>query len=224
MRPHVVRQGEYLTRLASERGLDADEVWNHSANRELRERRPNRDILAPGDILRLPDPRPACAPIAAGGTRRYRASVPTVTVRVTLDSGRGPLAGERYEVHGVPGREPLRGSTGGDGVVAIELPVHVSHVDLHLPERGQILPLRVGHLDPPDEQSGRRSRLQHLGYLLPRPDELLHHPTLDDAAGPEGEPERLARAAAGFRRDRGLGDEPSTGETLDAALAERHGS
>lgn len=225
MRPHVVRQGDYLTRLAARMGFDADEVWNHDDNRELRERRPNREILAPGDILRVPDAPATSRPsFTSGGTRRYRARVPSVTVRVVLDGGQGPIANEPYEIHGLPGQEPLRGTTGADGLVSVELPVHVSRVDLVLPNRRQIHPLRVGHLDPAGERSGLRSRLAHLGYLLPHPGEVLSHPLLDDHGSLEAEPERLARAVRTFQQDRDLG---TTGQpdaqTMDA-LATRHGS
>jgi hypothetical protein len=232
MRPHVVRQGEYVTQLAARLGFDADEVWHHSANAELRERRPQRDVLAPGDVLRVPDqPGNRRPSFASGGTRRYRARVPVVTVRLVLDDGRGPIGDEPYEVHGLPGREPVRGTTGSDGVVRVDVPVHVSRVDLVLVRLAQTFPLLVGHLDPPDESTGLRSRLRGLGHLLPSPSEVLPHPLLLEHGTGEGEPERIRRALEAFRR--GEGHEPSeahgTSDADDArvtrdALVARHGS
>lgn len=222
MRPRVIAQGEYLTRIASELGFDADEVWNHSANRELRERRPNPEILAPGDILRVPErPTPTGAPIQRGGTHRYRAQVPRVMIRLILQG----CAGEPYELRGLPGGESRTGSVGSDGEVRFEVPTYVSEVELHLPRRQAIVPVRVGHLDPVDEASGERARLTQLGHLTPLPSELFRHPIafeLDPAS--EGADERLARARARFQEEQGQTPTGVADEALLRALRERHGS
>jgi N-acetylmuramoyl-L-alanine amidase len=222
MKPHVIAQGEYLTRLAAERGFDAAEVWNHPANRDLRARRPNPDILAPGDVVHLPDaPAPAGAPIQAGGTHRYRARVPRVTIRLLLQG----CAGEPYEIRGLPGAAPRTGTVAGDGELRFEAPTFVREVDILLPQRRTVIPVRIGHLDPADEASGERARLTHLGHLTPPPSDLFRHPIareLDPTA--EAAEERLSRARARFQEAQGL--EP-TGEASAAtlqALRERHGS
>ncbi len=48
MRPYVVRQGDYLVKLAFVHGFDAEEVWNDPKNEEIRGRRADHNILAPG--------------------------------------------------------------------------------------------------------------------------------------------------------------------------------
>ena len=48
MRPYVIRQGDYITKLAHQRGFDADAIWNDPKNQSLRERRTERF----GDRLR----------------------------------------------------------------------------------------------------------------------------------------------------------------------------
>ena len=70
--PHVVRQGEYLSRLAHRLGFDAESVWDHPDNAELKQARAHADQLLAGDLLWLPrqapEPRPrhACGPLPAG--------------------------------------------------------------------------------------------------------------------------------------------------------------
>lgn len=54
MVPYVVRQGDYLLKLAQRYGFDAEEVWSHPRNEDLRKLRKDHHILAPGDIVYLP--------------------------------------------------------------------------------------------------------------------------------------------------------------------------
>jgi hypothetical protein len=210
MQPYVIRQGDYLARLAHEIGFDADEVWNHESNRELRALRPNPQVLAPGDVLRVPDrPRTALS-INAGGTHRYRGHVPRVGVRVVLQDGGRPLADEPYVVEGAGA--PIEGRSDGQGLVRFEVPMHVREVLLPLPGRHVVLPVRVGYLDPVSDASGVRQRLRQLGYG----GQLGHG---GEAGGHEGD----RRAIAAFQSAHDL---PVTGEADDAtraALARTHG-
>src|SRR4051794_28495193 len=85
MRPYIVRQGDYLTKLARALGSDADGVWGHEQNRALREQRPTPDILHPGDVLHVPAPALATGPaISPHPHTRYRARVPAVEIKIRL--------------------------------------------------------------------------------------------------------------------------------------------
>lgn len=213
MRPYVIRQGDYLTRLAHRMGFDADAVWNDAANRELRERRPNREILHPGDVLRVPSPPPGGGLDLSSSTgNTYRARVPRIDVRVTLhDDAGAALASKAFVVHGMGA--PHRGTTDGAGLVALQVPLHVPEIELVLEETGRSYRLLIGAMDPIHERSGVAKRLTHLGYVSPF-----------DLA-PEGVPaSALHRAISAFQTARSL---PATGEIDDAtrdALVAAHGS
>jgi hypothetical protein len=207
-RPYVIRQGDYLTALAFRFGFDAQEVWGSADNEGLRARRPNPELLAPGDVLRIPDAPREGARVRIGTTNRYRARVPGVPIVLRLEDRGQPLADEPYRVEGLGA--PREGRSGADGVVRFEVPATVREVRVVLPRRQAVVPVRVGHLDPIEERSGVRQRLEHLGYYF-------------DMAG---EPTRETDAVAlrRFQRDRGLA---ATGELDDEtrrALAEAHGS
>src|SRR5262245_20480695 len=103
-RRYIVRQGDYLTRLAHRMGFDANEVWNDSRNADVRASRSSREVLAPGGVLWVPDTRSGGAPIAAGGTHRYSVRVPTVSVRFIVSDGDRPVADEPYVVEGLRSR------------------------------------------------------------------------------------------------------------------------
>jgi N-acetylmuramoyl-L-alanine amidase len=206
MQPYVVRQGEYLTALAARFGFDADEVWQHPQNRELRARRPNPDILAPGDVLHLPAPRLRSVPVRAGSTNRYRARIPTAALRITLRCDDAPVANEPFVVEGV--RPPRHGTTDGAGVAAFEIPLTATTVVIRLPGAGLLFPVGVGHLDPITEPSGVRARLRQLGHPVPR----------------DGDEQALAPAIQAFQRVSGLEPTGEMDERTRSALVSAHGS
>lgn len=58
----------------------------------------------------------------------------------------------------------MLGTSDGQGVVRIKVPVHITEVQLLLPGQGIRIPVRVGHLDPIETNSGQKGRLTNLGY------------------------------------------------------------
>jgi hypothetical protein len=165
LRPYVVRQGDYLDKLAHLYGFRADEVWQHDANRALRERRPSPSLLAPGDVLHVPiDPSERGVEVYPKQANRYRARTPLVEVTVVLrdEAGEPSCVGEAFAAF-VRG-ERVEGVVAEGGRVRLSVPVTESEVTVVLERLGVVMPVRVGHLDPLDEASGVRHRLDHLGY------------------------------------------------------------
>ncbi len=102
MRAYVVKQGDYLTKLAYALGFSADAVWNDAKNADLKASRPDPDLLAPGDVLYLPDAAPddpnpnplksrVCRPVQSGTSNDYAAEVPPVSVHLVLAEDGVPL-------------------------------------------------------------------------------------------------------------------------------------
>jgi hypothetical protein len=208
--------------IAARHGLDPQEVWNLSENRTLRESRPNPEVLAPGDVVHLPEPQQPRNPITSGGTHRLRARVPGVRVRFLLGTSESPLRDEPYVAEGIT-TEPIRGTTDGDGAVTLTIPVHVRTFDVTLTRRNATFAVRVGHLDPAEETSGVETRLQQLGYLVPTMSDLFGHPAADDIVALRRS-ELLQESLAAFQRDQGI--DPSSGldEATRAALRRAFGA
>lgn len=204
---YVVRQGDYLAKLAFVHGFDADAVWNDPKNDEIRALRKDHNILSPGDVIYLPLQPKEGLPIQKGVVNRYVAKVPKVAVRLVLRDADGqPLAGEPYVVEGLGG--PVQDETGPNGVVSLSASVLERELVIVLTNRGIRIPVHVGDLDPIAEMSGVRMRLVHLGYLE-------HAEQEDDDA--------LRRALAAFQRARGIEvTGAADAATLDA-LREAHG-
>lgn len=210
--PYVVRQGDYLQKLAFAHGFDENEAWNDPKNAALKDKRQDPNLLLPGDIIHFPRSTREGKPIAKGTTNTYKAKVPTTKVHFTFEDAKGPLAGEAYVIEGLGA--PVEGTADGTGKVEIEAPVHVREVRVTFAKRGLIFPVSIGDLDPIEELSGLRQRLQQLGYLQPAPDALS-----EEAAA-----HRDQEAIAAFQRDKGL---PATGtidEPTRSAIDAAHGT
>ena len=212
-RPYLVRQGDYLTKLAFQHGFRADDVWNAPENADLKARRESMDVLAPGDVLQIPDGPPPPLALSVGSSNQFKAVVPKVHVRVVLREADEPLANEPYRVEGLA--EPVDARSGPDGAVELDVPIAVRSLRLVLHERHVAFPILVGHLNPADTASGARQRLDHLGYYGWRVQRVAHR-----AAHAHWD----SKALRAFQRDQRL---PITGELDDAtvaALRTAHGS
>jgi hypothetical protein len=120
-------------------------------------------------------------------------------------------------LQGLDGDDGTEKTTDGDGNVIFEAPIGTRSVDLVLTKRKLTFKVGVGDLDPVDEPSGARQRLEHLG---------LYGATY--AGGDDPYPSRdegqLAAAITAFQKREGL---PATGKLDDAtkaALVAAHGS
>jgi putative peptidoglycan binding protein len=210
MRPYVVRQGDYLVKLAFVHGFDAEEVWNDPRNDELKKLRGgNHDILAPGDVIYLPVKEKEGLPITMGATNRYVARVPRVEVNLVFKNTDGtPLADEPYEIRGL-GAQAGEPKTGGDGGIALKVHVTVREVTVVFPRMHVAHRIHVGHLDPHMEVSGIKHRLLNLGYW-------------NDLLDLEEE-EQLALALTAFQASRGLAATGLLDDDTRDALRHAHG-
>ena len=130
MRAHVVQPGEHMRGLCARIGADPDEVWNADENSELRQRRDDPNVLAPGDVIYLPEPVEQPLPLQLYTSNSYTAHVPTIPVHLRLRQGGEPVADEPFEVEGTT---PLiDGTTDGDSILEFELPATRREAVVHM--------------------------------------------------------------------------------------------
>ena len=169
MRPYIVRQGDYVTRIASEVGCSEDDIWEAPKNRALRDAGRTRNLLAPGDVLYVPEGPPPVVPLALGGDNRFTGIIPTTTVELRFEDADGPCAGWACRIEGALA-EPYDATTGSGGELSVEIPVTVRELDVVFERGGARVRVHVGALDPLEEPSGVRDRLANLGHLAVRGD------------------------------------------------------
>lgn len=214
MKPYVIRQGDYLTRIAYRLGFAPEEVWNDPKNAELKALRSDPDTLKSGDILFVPDVPKKRNKFTKETENAYVAKLPKLPVSLALDHRGEPIADEKYVVRGLD--EELEGTTDAEGKVEFEVDVNVKEVVVELVDKKRSYRMLLGNLDPIDEPSGARQRLMQLGIYsatLEGEDQYVAH-----------NEDQLAAALAAFQGKQGL--EP-TGELDEAtidALREAYGS
>jgi N-acetylmuramoyl-L-alanine amidase len=212
-RAHVVKPGESLARIAMNHGFrDWRTVYDHADNAELKAKRPNPDLLHPGDRVAIPDREVKVVECEVGRRHRFRVPVPTRTLRLRVQDPAGePIVFGAWKLR--VGDFLCEGETDGEGMLEEEVPLDAETAQL---EVGDLRwELRIADLNPLDDApdqgaSGVQARLKNLGFD-PGP--------IDGAMGP-----RTRGAIRAFEAANGL---PITGKAEGATLAklrELHGS
>src|SRR5438552_2032144 len=64
---HTVKAGETLSSIAQQNGFrDWNTIYNASENAAFRKKRPNPNLIVPGDIVMIPDKKSKTVPVSSG--------------------------------------------------------------------------------------------------------------------------------------------------------------
>jgi hypothetical protein len=203
-RPYIVRSGDCIESIADRAGHFWETVWNHPDNEALRSEREDPNVLAPGDVVKIPELRPKTESLATSKVHRFRRKgVPSRLRMQFLDEGE-PIAGVAFTLE-VAGKT-IHGQTDGDGRIDEPLPPRATSAVLTLGE--EVYHLSLGGVDPITTALGVTQRLHSLGYRC----------ETNEEEGP-----RLRAAIRTLQHTHGLDE---TGEVDDAtrdALREEYG-
>jgi len=170
MSEHIVAQGEYLSKLARKYGFaDLRTIWDHPNNAELKRKRHNPNVLFPGDKLFIPlrESREESRPTEKKHRFQLKAEKLRLRIRfLGIDSK--PAAGVKVDMT-IDGTITSLTTSGDGNVDELLSPLaqkgSIQFKDERTPFEQQIpIEVRVGHLDPIEEESGQRGRLNALGY------------------------------------------------------------
>ena len=168
---YTVQQGDCLNSLAKKCGFsDYAKLYRHSENAAFREKRPNPNIICPGDILFIPDRSVQEIPCATDQRHRFTLTEKKVYLRLCLqDDLHNPYPNTKYRLR----VEELdyAGTTDSTGMLHQEIPADAVDGEItifpfpdDLSDPGYTFTLKLGHLDPVDEDSGVDARLMNLGF------------------------------------------------------------
>lgn len=163
---YVVKKGDCLSSIAKRHGFsDWRRIYNDPENAGFRRKRPNPNLIYPGDVLRIPDGEHPTYQAATGQTHVYQVTLPKTQMRLQLEVQEA----HAYEIE-IDG-ELHAGQT--DGKSPIELPIRadLTRAPMKLwpasssKDAATELELTFGDLDPIEELSGVQGRLANLGYF-----------------------------------------------------------
>jgi N-acetylmuramoyl-L-alanine amidase len=160
--PYIVKQTDFLAKLALRYGFDAKEIWTHPKNKFTRELRGDPDVLCPGDLLFFPRGEVKPLPFKAGQVNKYVAKAAKIEVQLRFGDENGPWKKEPFQTEGL-GTE-IKGETGGNGEIVLTVPVFTETVIVCFPGREHKETVLIGRLDPINTLSGIGQRLEALGY------------------------------------------------------------
>lgn len=158
---YIVQQGDCTNSIAFETGFFPDTLWNHPANKQLKEQRKNMDVLLPGDIVTIPDKRTKELSKPPEKLHKFKRKGVPKELRVQLSRLDKPEANLRCTVT-IDGQESDL-KTDGDGWLKLPIPPNAKEARIRL-ETGEVFTLTLGSLDPVDQTSGLQGRLHALGF------------------------------------------------------------
>ncbi|MEZ4442984.1 MAG: peptidoglycan-binding domain-containing protein [Polyangiaceae bacterium] len=158
----VISQGQCLASLAEEHHFyDWRTIYDDPANAPLRELRPNPNHLLPGDHVVIPDKDPRVETRDTGRAHRFTVRRQPTELRIRLED----LEPQRYRLE--VGTQVFEGS---GPHIQHRIPPAVADATLQVwfnaerEEPDLVWQLRLGHLDPADEVTGLKERLENLGF------------------------------------------------------------
>jgi hypothetical protein len=210
---HVVMRGDCLSSIAKQHGFaNWQTIYNHPSNSEFREKRPNPNIVYPGDVIEIPGAEDKVVAVQTGVLHSFRLIQPRTVFRILVEDIAGiPLDGAKYELE-------IEGATKTgicDGSV-IEMPIadhaETGSLTVRVSEyESYIWDLDLGDMDPVETVEGQQKRLENLGYS---PGEI------DGLMGP-----MTKGAIEAFQADRDeLDVDGICGPLTGGALEDAHGS
>jgi len=204
----TVKQGDCVSSVACQFGIDARTVWNHPRNSELKNKRKSINLLLPGDVLFVPDRE--LKEISGSTESRHkfvRKGVPA-KLRVRLLQKATVKADEPYTLN-IDGKL-IFGNTDQDGWITQVIPPDSRLAVLSLKDGREQYRLHLGHLDPIDQTTGIQARLKSLGY---------YKGALNGEVSPH-----LAEAIRLFQKDKGINETGKANAETQEALGNEYGS
>lgn len=149
--------------MAEKYGFFAGTLWDHPSNAALRARRKYMNVLAPGDVLAIPDLETKTVECSTGHVHTFRRRGIPALLRLRFLRDDKPRANVPYRL--VVGGAEQRGLTDAEGVLEAFVAPGAREGALILDDdEDEVVALRFGELDPIDSVTGIQARLQNLGF------------------------------------------------------------
>jgi hypothetical protein len=173
---YTIQGGDHTSGIAARFGFaDFHTIWDHPQNAALKKKRSDPHVLMPGDALFVPDKEPKTVERPTGRVHTFQVKQQRLFLKLAVRDFDDQAVANTDCVLEVDGTV-YNLQTDGKGRIDKEIPRNAQGGTLKIPSLGYEFPVKIGYLDPVDEETGWRARLINLGYHagpLDAPDKLL---------------------------------------------------
>jgi len=194
-----VGEGESTSSLAKKNGFFWRTIWEHGENAELKAKRKDPNVLFAEDEIFIPERELKSVDKPTDAKHKFKRKGEPCKLKVQLMKAGKPRANEKYVLN-LDGN-PISGTTDGEGKFEHFIPGESRTAQLMLRGGQEVIPLRLGDLDPCDQATGIQQRLNNLGF---------------DCGSEDGDVGDVTREA--IKKFQAAFDLEATGEANDATI------
>ena len=158
----IASSGDSVTSIAHDKGFFWETIWNHPENSELKQKRKDPNIIAPGDEVFVPDLETKKENRPNEARHKFKRKGVPATLKLRLTRLDEPRANEPYTL--IIDGTLFTGSTDSDGRLEHPIPPNARSAILKLKQGKEEYPISIGGLDPFDTPTGVKHRLNNLGF------------------------------------------------------------
>ena len=155
-------QGDSIPSLAQDNGHFWQKIWDHGENAALKAKRKNPNQIMEGDEVFIPELEIKKESRGADSRHVFKRKGVPAKLKMQLFLLGEPRKNEDYvlELDG----KLITGKLDGEGKLEQFIPPNCKGGSLKLKSGKEIIPIKLGHLNPIDEISGIKQRLNNLGF------------------------------------------------------------
>ena len=203
-----IMQGDHVSQIAAKEGFgDYLRLWNLPENEALSKLR-NPNVLFPGDKLFVPELESKVESVPSDSRHRFLRFLPKLKLNLYIRNVDGEPAADTEGVLSLDTGESFRVITDDKGFIEQDIAPIVKKARLAINEFDIDFEMRIGDLDPVQETSGVRARLNNLGYF---------------SGYDSDETEQLTWAIEEFQMESGITPTGAMDAATESKLVEVHG-
>ncbi len=163
---YKVQAGDHTSSLAAQFGFaNFQTIWDDPHNEALRKKRTDPHVLNPGDVIYIPDKEPKSVERPTGKLHVFEVQRQNLLLKLIVrDFDDQPVANTDCVL--VIDDATYNLTTDAHGRIEKEIQRTAQGGTLKIPSLEYEFPVKIGYLDPVDEETGWRARLINLGYHL----------------------------------------------------------
>ena len=157
-----VGEGDSTSSLAKKNGFFWRTIWEHPQNAQLKSLRKDPNVLFADDEIFIPELQLKEVSKSTDQMHQFKRKGEPCKLKVQLMRAGKPRKNEKYTIN-LDGKL-IDGTTDGDGKLEHFIPGDARSAQLMLRNGQEVIPLRLGDLDPCDQPTGIQQRLNNLGF------------------------------------------------------------